>query len=187
MLWQAAAAAGQGEYLNIDQDVSTVYVTTPYDAEILKLNEELNETYVGYGEQAEVRKELQMRQDEHAKGYSSANLVSRALSKSKKAYNNASWDLVDAYETDTTVVAQIAAEALPEEMRDMDAEERVVEVKKLKEKRQKVKIRLAELEAKRSASEAEERKKMSVSGENQLDEAVMKAARKQALQKKFTF
>ena len=185
--WQAAAAVAKGEYLNIDQDEKTVYIATPYDADILKLNEALNSTYVGYGAQRAARKEMQAQQDIQAQEYGDANLVSRALSKSKKAYSNSSWDLVDAYESDSTMVNSLRDDDLPENMRGMSEAERNSEIKKLKLKRENIKNQLAELEKKRNDYQVEERKKLTNTGANQLDEAVMRAARKQAVDKKFTF
>jgi len=73
--WLKGATLTGGEFMNIDQDKATVYIATPYDAEISQLNDELNTTYLPY-----------------------------AAFKSSKKYKNEKWDLVDAYEKDKKIV-----------------------------------------------------------------------------------
>ena len=38
-----------GAYMNIDQNKKTIYVQTPFDDAIVKLNDSLNDTYIAYG------------------------------------------------------------------------------------------------------------------------------------------
>ena len=94
--WKDGADLSQGDYMAINQNQSTTYVSTPYDDKILELNQKLNSTYVAYGNIGRTKMVLQTEQDNNAKGYSAENAVSRTVSKSSHLYQNSSWDLVDA-------------------------------------------------------------------------------------------
>jgi len=97
-MWKHGADMTHGEYSAIDHNRQTVHIITPYDEIILKLNNQLNDTYVYYGSQGARKRSLQKEQDNNAKSYSPANAVSRTISKSSGFYKNKSWDLVDATE-----------------------------------------------------------------------------------------
>ena len=50
--WQQGAQLAEGEFFNIDQDRAVVHIECPQDEMILRLNTELNKTYLWYGDQA---------------------------------------------------------------------------------------------------------------------------------------
>lgn len=104
--WQNGAIFGGGDFASIDHNAQTVYVESPYDKEISKLNEQLNETYISYGKDGQKRKANMQRQDANAYSYSLANTVERAAFKSSKSYSNEKWDLVDAYKKDKNVLVK---------------------------------------------------------------------------------
>ena len=55
-LWKAGAIAGRGDYMFIEHNRETVYVPTPYDKEIQRLNSELNKTYIPFGKEGKQKK-----------------------------------------------------------------------------------------------------------------------------------
>ena len=57
--WQEGAQLTGGDYMAIDQNKATVYVTSPYDNQILQLNNRLNKTYVPYGREGEQKVAVQ--------------------------------------------------------------------------------------------------------------------------------
>ena len=93
--WKDGADIARGQYMNIDHNDQVVHIATPYDATILELNSRLNETYLHYGTHGAVEHRNQADQDANAHQFSSANARTRAFVKSKKAYKNEKWDLVD--------------------------------------------------------------------------------------------
>lgn len=121
--WQAGATKGQGKYFNIDQNRTIRYVETPYDADIERLNKKLNDTYYGYGSQGASKKANQLVQDSNANSMNKAIYAERAVSKSKAAYKNESWDVVDAYKKDASFVDNVKKEELPIEFKDLTKEE----------------------------------------------------------------
>ena len=47
--WKDGADRAEGSYFNIDHNQQIAHVTAPQDQEIMRLNEELNKTYIAYG------------------------------------------------------------------------------------------------------------------------------------------
>ncbi len=47
--WKDGADKGKGKYFNIDSDRKVAFIETPFDAEIARINDRLNDTYIGYG------------------------------------------------------------------------------------------------------------------------------------------
>lgn len=157
--WKEGATIGNGKYLNIDTDQKVVQIATPYDAEILRLNERLNNTYLGYGSLGVARKERQVVQDQNAAEYGSANVAQRAAAKSKASYSNADWDVVDAAKNDKDFAKKVPAEDLPAQLRGKPAPEIEKEIARLSAERESIRKELAELEVKmQSYVEAEQKK-----------------------------
>jgi len=181
--WKDGADITGGSYMSISQNSQTVYVPTPYDTRIEECNERLNRTYLYYGRSGAVKKEAQAAQDNNAASYGQENKVERAVSKSSHAYNNSSWDLVDAAKDDAKVVAQAREEELPAEMKGMSAEQRKAYVNEKAEERKKIQAEIQELSKKRQAYIAEHTpKEAQVS---MLDAAMIKAIKEQAKTKNF--
>lgn len=150
-LWQDAALAGNGKFFNIDANAKVKYILTPYDDEISRCNLRLNETYIGYGRTGQARKENQRTQDANAQSISSANHAERTVSKSKSAYSNQSWDLVDKLMEDEAALGTIEKEYLPEELQDKTEVEIKAVVKQKETERAAIRKQISELAAKRQA------------------------------------
>lgn len=136
--WQAGATKGQGKYFNIDQNKTIRYVETPYDADIERLNKKLNDTYYGYGSQGASKKANQLVQDSNANSMNKAIYAERAVSKSKAAYKNESWDVVDAYKKDASFVDKVKKEELPSEFKDLTKEELKSKLKETDKQREEI-------------------------------------------------
>ena len=61
--WKDGADLADGSYMNINHNLVEEYIKAPQDDEIMKLNQELNKTYLGYGNKGKEKKELQAKQD----------------------------------------------------------------------------------------------------------------------------
>jgi hypothetical protein len=149
--WKTGATITGGTYMSIEQDRKTVYVATPYDDRIDALNGQLNDTYVYYGSSGASKKEMQMSQDINAESYGKANKAERAISKSGHAYENSSWDLVDALRTDDKAVEKAKDTDLPKEMRGMNVEQRKAYVQKKATERKNIQTEIQSLSVKRQA------------------------------------
>ena len=136
-------------YMNIDRDIKTIAVATPYDDEISELNDQLNNTYIHYGQQGKSYKNKQLKQDANQEGYSTANAVSRTISKSSKIYSNSHWDLLDAYESDSTIILSLDKNTLPDSLQVLEQKEIEAVVKKKAEERASIQHKIAENAVKR--------------------------------------
>jgi uncharacterized protein YdaT len=181
--WKDGADLSDGEYMNINQDAKVVHIETPFDTEILELNQRLNDTYIGFGRSGKNRKEMQMEQDVNAASYGEANNVERAVSKSKAAYRNEEWDLVDAMKKDDKVLKDVKTEDLPEAMQAMTKAEQKEYVEKKATEREEIQIKINDLNTKRQAFTAEKQKTDGAA--LTLDNVMLKAVRKQAEAKRF--
>lgn len=135
LLWKDGADVGKGKYFNIDSNQAVQYIATPFDDQISKCNEKINTTYIGYGKLGESKKMNQEVQDQNAGSLSLANKTERSVSKSKAAYKNESWDLVDKIKEDKDALKKITKEELPKELQGKSQEEiKIVIDKKTKER-----------------------------------------------------
>lgn len=181
--WKHGADLTGGSYASIEQNRKTVYIESPYDRKIAELNSLLNDTYIPYGSYGYEKKQNQAVQDENAMQYGSVNYVKRAVSKSSKAYNNKSWDLVDAAKDKDFSITEIEEESLPAEMQSMNQAERQKYIEEKTKKREKITQEIHELNKKRAEYVAEKSK--ANSNDNSLDKAIITSLRKQAASKNF--
>jgi len=183
--WKTGAVITGGSYMSIEQNSKTVYIPTPYDEKIEAMNERLNNTYVYYGKAGSSRKQLQSVQDKNAESYGLSNMVERAVCKSSYAYDNSSWDLVDAYKEDETVITKAKAEELPAEMKGMTMEQRKAYVVQKTNERTNIQKEIQLLNKKR-----QEYILSNPSGEGKdamLDAAMIKTVREYAKTKNLTW
>jgi von Willebrand factor type A domain len=147
--WKDGADHGKGKYFNIDSDKIIEYIVTPYDVEITRCNERINKTYISYGSKGREKKMNQEAQDSNARGVSSANYTERAVSKSKAAYKNDSWDLVDKAKTDDKAIDNLKEEELPAELKNKSKAEIKTYISAKTKERENVQKEIAELAKKR--------------------------------------
>lgn len=176
--WKAGADCGGGIYMTIDQDEVAEFIPSPYDKEILELNQSLNKTYLGYGARGAELKTRQAVQDSNASSMGFSSSIARAKSKSSSAYDNAAWDVVDLYKADKKQIMEMEEAELPHEMKGLSAEERVAFVEKKSAEREKIATSIAKLEKKRSEF-VENAKKESPDAKT-LEQVVVSAVKSQA-------
>jgi hypothetical protein len=193
--WAKFAGQCGGKYVNIDQNraVQQVTVKTEYDAEILKLSEELTKTYVAYGKDGKERAANQVAQDNNALragaagGGPPAAALGRAESKANALYRNSAWDLVDRMKDDKDFdLKSIKEEDLPDELKKLKPEERLDYLKKKLQERTELQKKINDLSAKRQKKVDEEQARQPKSdAEKALDDAVRGVIRDQAKAKGF--
>ncbi|WP_308991387.1 vWA domain-containing protein [Mariniflexile litorale] len=181
--WKDGAALTNGDYMAINQNQTTIHIVSPYDDEILILNQKLNKTYVVYGKIGKQKMALQAEQDTNAQGYSKANAVSRTVSKSSHLYKNETWDLVDAVELEEVSVEALEDDTLPEELKGKSADEIKKYVSEKKKEREHIQNKIQELNAKRKVYISEQKK----DNKNGLENAMTNAIKEQAKKKKYTW
>ena len=181
--WKDGADRTHGNYMAINHNDVTTYIATPYDEQILKLNQKLNKTYVAYGSAGKQKMMEQAEQDINAKGYSDANAVSRTVSKSSHLYKNSSWDLVDAAEDAAFEYETLKKEELPHELKDKSTSEIKQYIEAKSRERSNIQKEIQQLN--------EKRRKYILSQQNQksngLENAMMTAIKSQASKKNYSW
>ncbi|HEX8060149.1 MAG TPA: hypothetical protein VF473_04400, partial [Cyclobacteriaceae bacterium] len=183
--WKTGATIGGGSYMSIEQDRKTVYIPTPYDDKIDALNDKLNDTYVYYGSAGASKKENQLAQDANSLSLAKENKIERSVAKSKSAYTNSNWDLVDASKTDSEVIEKAKESELPKEMKGMNAQQRKDYVAAKSKDRATIQKEIQDLSTKRQQyidanTTAEQKDAM-------LDAAMMKSIREKGKTKNLSW
>lgn len=154
--WAEGAALAEGAYFNIDQDRAVTQIACPQDAEILRLNRELNETFLWIGSRDERadRARNQVAQDEAAATIAESTAVARAVAKASPVYAS-DRDAVELFAAEPAAIPAMRPELLPEALQKLDDEQRVEKLTELSERRAELQKRIAELSVEREAFLAE--------------------------------
>jgi hypothetical protein len=183
--WLAGAQLADGQYFSIDQNAVTAYIKAPQDDQILKLNADLNKTYLAYGSEGEAGRELQAAQDTNAASSGAGVIVERSIAKSKLQYANERWDLVDAVNAGKVDPAQLKQEELPPELRNKTPEQQRAVIEAKNRERAAIQIKISDLEKERREYIAQEQK--AAGDKDTLDAAILKSVRTQAGKQQYSF
>ena len=184
-MWKDGAELGGGDYMTIDQDKNIIQIVTPFDRDIIILNNKLNGTYIYFGSTGKNMMMRQKAQDENATNMSAPVGVKRAVSKSSRFYDNSKWDLVDKSEKEEIDYKNLDRKKLPEKLQNMTEEELKAHVEKQKKIRNEIKGQISELNKKRRAYVAKKQRESMKNGE--LNNVMIKAIKKQAEKKNYSW
>ena len=186
--WKAGALLADGKFLFIDHNSAVVHIEAPQDAEIVKLNEQLNKTYIAFGARGADKFAEQQAQDANAtaKKASGAQLE-RVLSKASVNYHNSSWDLCDACNAKDFDWTKLKDEDLPKEMRKMDLEGRKKYVAEHQARRDAITKQIQQLNVDRRKFVDAKLKEMGDEETNTLDKVMVTTVRDQATKKGYKF
>lgn len=182
--WKSGAQLTGGEYIAINHNKKVIHIDTPYDDVIITLNKKLNKTYVSYGSLGSSKMALQSVQDDKAAEMEEAVMVKRAVSKSSRLYNNASWDLVDASKNKNFNVSKIEKKQLPKELQNKTNKEIEAFIETKKIERKNIQQQIKEANQKREAYIAKNQKEGS---KGELENAMISAIVKQGKSKNYTW
>jgi hypothetical protein len=183
--WREVAQHGGGAYTAIDQQ-GTLQIEAPQDAELVKLSQALNRTYVPFGAAGEESLRRQAAQDANAESCGSG--AQRAAAKACGAvYRNDGWDLVDARKREGFDWAKLKDEELPEAIRGKTPAERDAWLKVLEAQRATIQAKIQALSAERQKFVDEETKRRQGESATSIDAALVGALKKQAEAKGFKF
>jgi hypothetical protein len=186
--WMEMASLGKGQFLEINGDGGTVNIPTPYDAELIKLNNELNATYIPYGAAGKAGIANQATQDANASSVGGASTMAyRAQSKGSSLYNNRGWDLVDASRDKEFDWSKVKTEDLPESLKGKTLEERQKIVAQNAARRAELQTQIHAVGDKREAYLLTEIKKQNLDNKNAFDEQVKRSINQQGQAKGFQF
>jgi hypothetical protein len=180
--WQDGAKLAEGESFNIDQDRAVVQIHCPQDEIIIKLNAELNTTYLWYGaaEERQRYRENQVAQDTNAQAAGEGVAAGRAAIKAGSGYSNNRRDLVDTIKQDAKILSKLNKDQLPEDLKELSPEKREARVMEVAAKRAEIQRQITALAADRDAYLAKKRAESAETpAEATLGDAVVSTVRKQ--------
>ena len=180
--WQDGALLAEGEFFNIDHDRKVLQIKCPQDKIILKLNADLNRTYLWYGnrEQREAFAANQLRKDANAESLAQGTAASRSIAKSGGGYSNRFRCLVDTFQDDLKILEKVKEEDLPDVLRDLPAGEREQYVQDQLATRKKIQAEIARVARDREAFLTKERQRLAEHGEQDtLGSAIVAAVSQQ--------
>ena len=181
--WQAAAKLARSDLMTINQNQVAQYIPAPQDAEILRLGQEINKTYVAYGADGNASIGRQASADQKSAAMSPKVAVERAQLKAKKAYDNRNWDVVDAAKSNGKFLEQTADDLLPAELRGKSVEEKKQIIAAKTAEREQMQAQLGKLEAERNTFLEAERAKHKTADEQSLGTELMKSTKNIAAKK----
>lgn len=184
-MWKDGADLGGGDYMTINQDKKVVHIVTPYDNDIIILNKKLNKTYIYFGNKGRSKYANQAAQDVNAEALDEVVIVKRAVSKSSRMYKNSNWDLVDAYKDGKIDYEKLNKKTLPKHLQDKSPKEIELYVKEQAKKRKEISRKILELNKKRAAYVAKKNKEDIKKDE--LESVLLKAIKKQAKRKNYSW
>lgn len=184
-MWQDGAVYGGGDYMTINHNKNIVHIVTPYDNDIIILNKRLNKTYIHYGNSGYSKFANQSKQDANAETLDEAIVVKRAVTKSSKLYKNAEWDLVDASEEKEVDYNTIKKKQLPKYLQNKSSKEIKSYVNAKRKERAEIQQKIQELDKKRKQYVAKKQRKDSK--KNELESVMIKAIKKQAKKKNYSW
>jgi hypothetical protein len=181
--WREAAEIGMGTYALIDQQADQHRSLTQASPQWLRLNTQLNQTYVPYGSQGSQAWQRQQSQDRQASQFGQAYAQARTETKASPAYRNPDWDLVDAVSSGRVQLARIPSHELPAEMRGMALPQQQRYIAQKHAQRQQLQQEIAQLSKQEAVKEAQASTQTSSTRPAQakpqrLDDAVVQASRK---------
>jgi len=128
---------------------------------------------------------LLKKQDSNAASLDEVIIVKRAVSKSSRLYDNSSWDLVDADKKQPIDFKKIEKQKLPIALQNKSESEIKMYVKEQATKRETIQKKIKELDIKRRSYLAKKQKESS--NKNKLNHVMIKAIKRQAKLKNYSW
>lgn len=173
---------GNGSFTNINQDAKIQDIPTPFDSMIITLNDQLNKTYVAYGAAGAASFEKQGEVDKLNYSSNKSAMLKRAAVKGQsKLYRNSGWDLVDAFDDDSSFIAKVDLKTLTGELKNKSRADLLKYVTEKKNQRGNIQKNIAELNTKRESFLAAERARAATNkSEATLESEVERIIKQQA-------
>jgi len=158
--WNLGGECGTGSYTHINDKARIEDIPTPYDSALFTLNDRFNFTQISYGAPGAAAS-VQVREvDRMNYAHNRAAAAKRVAVKGNKTlYRNSSWDLVDAYEDDSTIITRADRSTLPDSLRSKTPAQLKVLVQKKQREREQLRTQVTQLSRQRDAWLAEERRR----------------------------
>ena len=179
-VWRDIAQLGNGRYIPIPQDGGhIVIIETPYDHDIIELQDDINGTVIPYGPRRQ-RSDVEHKTKQAAAAPAPvatemAGYLSRNAARTSGEVITGSGDLVADLKAGRQKLSAVKDDELPDAMRKMSAAERADFVAKQEARRKALNERMAALVKQRDSYVREQAKKAPAPAANSFDRAVADA------------
>ncbi|RYY66623.1 MAG: VWA domain-containing protein [Chitinophagaceae bacterium] len=173
---------GNGSYTNINSDAKAEDIPTPYDSVLYTLNERFNSTLMAYGPRGSAAMSEVAEVDGLNQRHNKSSGAARTAVKGRRSlYNNSDWDLVDAYESDSSSYRRVDRAMLPDSLRSRSDAGLRAAIEQKRAERDAVRNEIAEASRKREEWLADERKRRAgtAAGEATLESEMEKTLKAQ--------
>ena len=178
--WNLLGECGNGSFTNINQNEKIIDIPTPYDSTLIVLNNRLNATYIAYGAQGKYRANMQKEVDEANATLGNGMAAQRPAAKSmSNAYNNESWDLVDAVKSDKDIINKLDKKTLPDNLKNKSNKDLLLYIEQKQADRSAIQKEMQTVNEKRNVFIADAKKKMATNGKQTLESAIETSIREQ--------
>jgi hypothetical protein len=185
--WNLGAECGNGTFSNIDQNAEPLIIPTPYDTTIITLKSKLNETYVVYGRRGSLEYESMLQADtlpvynlvDPTKMDSFVISQSVIARSNKHLYNNAQWDLVDAFEKNPKIIDTLDMTTLADSLKGRSRMDLKKIVENMTMQRKKVRGQIDELAHQQEEFIKAEKEKQKINGPQTLQSEIERIIRDQ--------
>ncbi len=165
--WNLGSECGNGSFTIINQNAKLEDIATPYDSALFVLNSKLNSTYIAYGYDGAAAYRKQEEVDKMNMTMSQSVAAKRVAVKGKASlYKNTEWDLVDAYDKDSTFIAKVDMKTLPDNLKNKSRAELKQVVTDKKVQRKAIQKEIEVINAKRESFIAMEKAKAATKNQN---------------------
>jgi len=191
-IWSDIAQKGEGRYFRVEQSGGAILASTPFDATLAVLSQELDETRIGFGDATE-RNEMAERKDVAEKIYHTAPLSAQAqrsyFNVSKSGIKNFAGEkeLISAIADGEIKLSEVKKDQLPDNLQSMSVEEREKYVKEMMDKRSHLQESIKKIGAQRQMYIDEQIRKSGLKGKASFDHAIFQCIKEQTIKKGILF
>lgn len=188
--WESAALLAGGMYFQINHNHHLPQMKTPFDSRMRELNEEMNRTFVWFGEEAHKVAENQKNQDDNMAKMSDHAFAARMSAKIGHLYHHAHHDLLDAIDHGNVDLATMPEAKMPGLLQKMSPEQRMAFLEEKMVQRDHIRRQMADVISKRHAFlQGKMSEQAGGQGEKVavLGDALVEAVRRQAIERGFDF
>lgn len=105
--WKKAAEQGRGDYFTISLKDSLNLEENFLDKKLSDFNDKLNRTYIPFGPMGQKSYSRMLLQDMNSKMAGAPFFRERVVYKASESFTNPTWDLVDAFNSDSTILLRL--------------------------------------------------------------------------------
>ncbi len=179
--WRKIARLGDGHFLSIAQNGGVSSIETPFDAEISRLNRELDGTMLGYGSGRKESDKMMRRSERIAARAPKSAAAERAAFKALRGFESRD-DLLSALSSGEQSLEAMAPVDMPEPLKSLTKEEQKKKIAEIQNKRTDLRKKIGVLSKNRSAFLKKEKAKSGEKGDS-FDAKLVDSLKEQAAKK----